>query len=189
MGRWRVGDVIGAVIFGLLAGARLRQVLAGEVALVVLVAQAGLAAFLMLARRPEKITASLSQRLTAWGAVLLPFGLQIADVPPAALWLSVLGVAFSVWGLVSLGRSFGIAPADRGLVTRGAYRVVRHPMYLGEMASYLALGLARVSLWNVLLLVLILGLFVVRIRWEEALIAGYETYRSQVRWRLLPGVW
>ncbi len=187
--RWRVGDVIGAVIFALLAGARLRQVMAGEVALVVLVVQAGLAAFLMLARRPEKTTASVRQRLTAWGAVLLPFGLQIVDVPPMALWLSVLGVAFSVWGLASLGRSFGIAPADRGLVTHGAYRVVRHPMYLGEMMSYLALGLARVNVWNVLLLGLILVLFVVRIRWEEALIAGYEGYQERVRWRLVPWVW
>jgi protein-S-isoprenylcysteine O-methyltransferase Ste14 len=49
--------------------------------------------------------------------------------------LQQVGVAIVVTCILTLGRSFGFAAADRGVVTRGAYAVVRHPMY----ASYLLL--------------------------------------------------
>ena len=39
--------------------------------------------------------------------------------------------------LGTLGRSFGIVAANRGVKTRGPYRLVRHPAYFGYLMSYL----------------------------------------------------
>jgi protein-S-isoprenylcysteine O-methyltransferase Ste14 len=46
--------------------------------------------------------------------------------------LLVAGLAFSIYAAASLGRCFGLSAEARGLVTSGAYRLVRHPLYLGE---------------------------------------------------------
>jgi protein-S-isoprenylcysteine O-methyltransferase Ste14 len=57
----------------------------------------------------------------------------------SALWVSsafiAAGTLFTLWSLATLGRCFGIFPEARGLVTRGPYRWVRHPVYLGELIS------------------------------------------------------
>ena len=36
-------------------------------------------------------------------------------------------------GKVVLGRSFGLVPANRGIVARGPYLLVRHPIYAGYL--------------------------------------------------------
>jgi protein-S-isoprenylcysteine O-methyltransferase Ste14 len=51
--------------------------------------------------------------------------------------LMVAGGAFTIYSLASLRHCFGIAPEARGLVTTGAYRLVRHPMYVGEFIACL----------------------------------------------------
>ncbi len=187
--RWRLGDGIGAALFGLLLGARLAQVTAGQWTAFPLAAQAGLAAFLFLTRRAETAAANGRRKLTAWLAAVLPFGLQPSGAADGWTALAFGGVLFSLWGLVSLGRSFGIAPADRGLVTGGAYRLVRHPMYAGEFVSFFAVTLSNPTAWNGLLLGIILLVFVLRIGWEERILTGYAAYCQRVRWRLLPGIW
>src|SRR5204862_6996301 len=55
----------------------------------------------------------------------------------------ILGILFAAWSLAFLGRCFGMFPEVRGLVLRGPYRVVRHPVYLGEIVA--ALGLLVVK--------------------------------------------
>ncbi|GAP06153.1 phospholipid methyltransferase [Anaerolinea thermolimosa] len=192
MKRWKAGDWIGAVVFALLLGVRLAQVAQGQIMAVPLACQAGLAAFLMLARRPEQGGVFWTRKLTAWLAALLPFGLQAGESTNFWLGVSLLGVGFSLWGLVSLGRSFGIAPALRGLITGGAYRLVRHPMYAGELLSYAAVTAGHFRLWNLALTGALLALFVLRIEWEEELLeesTDYAEYARQVRWRMIPGVW
>ena len=89
-----------------------------------------------------------------------------------------------------LGTRFGIAPADRGLVAHGPYRLVRHPMYLGELV--LRLALVSVSPQPILsagLFVALAAIQVSRARREERIIAGYPQYTVQVPYRLIPGVW
>jgi hypothetical protein len=49
--------------------------------------------------------------------------------------LLVGGLAFSIYAAASLGRSFALAAEARELVTSGAYRLVRHPIYLGELVA------------------------------------------------------
>jgi protein-S-isoprenylcysteine O-methyltransferase Ste14 len=103
--------------------------------------------------------------------------------------LQIIGSAVWLWALISLGRSFGIAPADRGLKTQGPYRFIRHPMYAGELINSLGAVIA-VATAQGLIVFSIWWLFqMLRILKEEPVIAGYGEYRQAVRWRILPGVW
>ena len=61
----------------------------------------------------------------------------------AASAVVVLGTLFTIWSLATLGRCFGLFPEVRGLVLRGPYRLVRHPVYLGEIVSAVGLLMAR----------------------------------------------
>ena len=124
-------------------------------------------------------------------AAILP--LTIIDPVSMPLpWVlsGVMGYALVLWSLLTLGSSFGIAPADRGLVMQGPYRWVRHPMYLGELVLRMSLVAASpqpiisIALWVTLAVIQVL-----RASREEHIISGYETYARQVRFRLIPGVW
>lgn len=124
-------------------------------------------------------------------AAVLPAAARLPQSPGLALTLIALaGYGLILWSLLVLGGRFGIAPADRGLVTGGPYRLVRHPMYLGELLLRGALVASAPDLLPAVLLGLALAFIqVLRIRREEGLIRGYPSYASQVRFRLIPGVW
>jgi protein-S-isoprenylcysteine O-methyltransferase Ste14 len=111
----------------------------------------------------------------------------------AALQLS--GLAWQVLAKATLGRSFGLLPAQRGLVTRGPYRVVRHPIYLGYLVSHIGFLLANFSVHNLLVLVLLYLAQAVRMWREESVLmageqqAAYCAYRAAVRYRIVPYVY
>jgi protein-S-isoprenylcysteine O-methyltransferase Ste14 len=101
------------------------------------------------------------------------------------------GTLFSIWSLASLGRCFGLLPEVRGLVVRGPYRLVRHPVYLGELVSAFGILIAKPQP----LTVAIFGLFVVLQFWRtvfeeralrDAFPVEYPAYQARVP-RLVPG--
>ena len=57
--------------------------------------------------------------------------------------VSAAGLAIVIVGKLALGRSFGIAPANRGGVIRGPYLRVRHPIYSGYLVTHAAFLLAH----------------------------------------------
>jgi len=102
---------------------------------------------------------------------------------------SVIGFLLSIWALLSLGEAAGIAPADRGLVRRGPYQYIRHPMYAGYLIRVLPVLFYRFSCWKYAIFGLILVTIVMRILLEERVIAEYPAYKQSVRWRIVPYVW
>jgi protein-S-isoprenylcysteine O-methyltransferase Ste14 len=105
--------------------------------------------------------------------------------------LVMVSVALMIYARLTLGRSIGYVPADRGIITSGAYRFVRHPIYSGLFVTLLAFCLRAYSPLNLLLSVVLIGLFMLKSVIEEHFLRGnpeYAAYMKQVRWRWLPGV-
>jgi hypothetical protein len=75
-------------------------------------------------------------------APFLPAGGHREGLVVAADLLATLGLAYSVWGLAYLRRSFSIIPEARRLVTGGPYSLSRHPVYLGEIVAAIGVNLA-----------------------------------------------
>jgi protein-S-isoprenylcysteine O-methyltransferase Ste14 len=106
--------------------------------------------------------------------------------------LQLVGLAVAIVSLGTLGRSFGLVAANRGVKTRGPYGFVRHPAYTGYLITYLAYVAENPSLRNVALLCLSTAFQLVRIREEERVLSadeGYRAYRGSVRYRLVPLVY
>jgi protein-S-isoprenylcysteine O-methyltransferase Ste14 len=109
--------------------------------------------------------------------------------------LQFAGLAWQVLAKAALGRSFGLLPADRGLVTSGPYRVVRHPIYLGYLIAHVAFLLSNFSIQNLLVLTLLYLAQGLRMWREEAVLkagdqrAAYEAYCATVRYRIVPFVY
>ena len=102
---------------------------------------------------------------------------------------SAIGLLVIIGGKLSLGRSFGLVPANRGVVTTGLYRLVRHPIYLGYLVTHLAFLAAHPTPWNVSLLVCADLALALRALEEERTLArdaAYAAYRARVRWRVGP---
>lgn len=160
-----------------------------------LAVQNGIIAWCFLIRRTPVRTAGLAGLLLAGATTMLPLlalsSAAHSALEPVALALELCSLAWICWGLLSLGRSFGVSPADRGVVTHGPYRLVRHPIYAGEIAFTLAYTLGSPSWQNALVLALLASCQVVRALWEEEVLShntAYREYRARVPWRLLPGV-
>lgn len=151
-----------------------------------------------LIRRPAR---AVSYRPVDWmlafggtfgGVLFRPTGLHTSWGVNAGLAVQLLGLAVCVASFLTLGRSFGFAAADRGLVRRGPYAVVRHPIYASYFILQTGYLLQSLAAWNALVMVFVTGCNIGRAVVEERLLVtneSYELYRRDVRWRLVPGVW
>ncbi len=118
------------------------------------------------------------------------------------VWVVVVGDALVALGLVGTqivvmqnnyaGASITVE-ADQPLVSNGLYGIVRHPMYSGTLVMMVGTPLALGSLWGLLAVLVSVPILVARILDEEYALtdelAGYRDYQTQVRHRLIPGVW
>jgi protein-S-isoprenylcysteine O-methyltransferase Ste14 len=105
--------------------------------------------------------------------------------------LSAVGLIVVVLGKLSLGRSFGLVPANRGVVSTGVYRFVRHPIYLGYLITHVGFLLANPAVWNLVLLAAADLALMLRARCEEQTLSAdpaYRDYMRRVLWRVVPGV-
>jgi protein-S-isoprenylcysteine O-methyltransferase Ste14 len=143
-------------------------------------------------RRPSRSPVAFAACAVAMGPIAV-FGYPPPQAPDVVVLIGdLIAVVFCVWLLFAvlfLGRCFGVLPAARGLVTRGPYGVVRHPVYLGEIGAFVGLAIAAPTVGNgILLLVFAFGQ-ALRMRYEEAALREafpeYEDYARRVP-RVLP---
>ena len=109
----------------------------------------------------------------------------------ATVLLSAAGLSVVIAGKLSLGRSFGLMPANRGVVSSGLYRLVRHPIYLGYLITHSGFVAANPTVWNIAMLVGADIALMWRAVCEEETLRrddAYRAYQNTVRWRVLPGV-
>jgi protein-S-isoprenylcysteine O-methyltransferase Ste14 len=119
-----------------------------------------------------------------------------ADVFGYVGWtLAMAGVFLLAWSTLKLGRSFTPfpRPLPQGqLVTAGAYRMVRHPIYLAVLAACLGLALATGSPLRLLLVLVLFVFFDLKARREERWLQekypGYASYKTQVK-KLIPWIY
>ena len=106
--------------------------------------------------------------------------------------LQVLGLSCVIVGFATIGKSFGVVAANRGLKVGGPYRFVRHPIYMSHSITLIGLTLANLWWYNAAVLITVTIFQVFRMQAEERVLAAtsdYDAYRGRVRWRLLPGVY
>ena len=101
----------------------------------------------------------------------------------AAILITSAGLAFSVYSLGWLGRSFGVVPQARKLVRSGPYRYVRHPLYVGEFITFTGALLTVVTPFSALVFGFFVAVQTYRALQEEKVLKDafpdYESYMAQ----------
>lgn len=154
-------------------------------------------AFFTLIRRP---TTRLSMRLGDWmlamtatcaGLLIVPGQVLSESLVTVGVLLFIGGNLFQLWAKLVLRRSFGVAPANRGVKITGPYKYVRHPMYVGYGIVHISLLLLMFMPINLLIYAIGWWAQILRIKAEERVLSqdpAYGEYMKQVKWRLIPGV-
>ncbi len=118
-------------------------------------------------------------------AGFLPGGVRRDWLVLPADVIATVGLAYSVWGLAYLRRSFSIIPEARRLVTGGPYRLSRHPVYLGEILTAIGINLATTGWLGAIAVLYFIACELLRMRWEEGVLsrafpADYPDYAREV---------
>ena len=162
-----------------------------------LLASEALVVVLTICRRaPLAVDRSVRARVLTTMSLVGPPLVQPATTLPLASEIftavfAAIGLLIVIGGKMSLGRSFGLMPANRGIVSTGLYSVVRHPIYLGYLITHVGFVLAHPTLWNLAVLATSDLALLTRAVCEERTLEHAEEYRAyqqRVRWRVVPGL-
>ncbi len=140
----------------------------------------------------RSMKARLLTLISIMGPPLLMPGAAAALAPELiTVLMSIAGLSIVIAGKATLGRSFAVLPANRGVVSSGIYRIVRHPIYMGYLLTHAAFLIASPSLFNLTTLLVADAALLARAVCEESTLAldpEYRSYQSRVRWRVDPGL-
>jgi protein-S-isoprenylcysteine O-methyltransferase Ste14 len=170
--------------------------LAGAINVVWLTGAAFMAVMSFARIAPRAASVNL-RTIAASGAMLIlpclmrPTNLSTGALATTGLVFELIGVSLTQVARVYMGRSFGVLPANRGIVSKGPFRWVRHPIYFGWFVLSIGYAMSYPNDRNIMLIVITLPFMVWRIDQEEGLLsqdADYQRYKGRVRYRLWPGV-
>ena len=157
-----------------------------------------LLATMIVRRPPKRVTPNPLYWLLAFVATYWPaltVGLIQKGYALVPDWVTeivgLLGLVVTVWARLSLGRNIGFVPAQREIVTTGAYSYMRHPIYTGLFLGYFGLAFRAFSVRNALILALGIAWFVIKSVVEEKFLSAdpqYAAYLKRVRARWVPFV-
>jgi protein-S-isoprenylcysteine O-methyltransferase Ste14 len=164
--------------------------------LLLLISELLVLVFTLLRRRAQTVDRSVMSVLVTTVSVAGSSLVRAAEGPGllpdmVTTVASGVGLLIVIGAKFTLGRSFGIIPANRGIVAAGMYRFVRHPIYAGYVLTHFAFALAHPIPRNILLLAVADAALIVRALREERLLAGdaeYQSYCRRVAWHLVPGI-
>src|SRR5207244_10707224 len=119
--------------------------------------------------------------------------LRASDAAPVAAdavtaIVSAVGLIIVIAGKIALGRSFGVVPANRGVVVRGPYGLVRHPIYTGYLVTHACFLMAHPSSWNLSVVLIADAALILRALKEERVLStdvAYQQYCRRVGWHLV----
>jgi protein-S-isoprenylcysteine O-methyltransferase Ste14 len=126
-----------------------------------------------------------------------PFNIRIISAMEVVQWMAgilcIAGLAFCVWARATLGRNWsGTITLKEGheLIERGPYRLVRHPIYTGLLAMFLATAIAFGHLGGIVAVILAFASFWIKLSEEERLMLQqfpdqYRSYQQRVK-RIIP---
>jgi len=164
--------------------------------LLLLVSESLIVVLTVIRRRAQIIDRSTAAAVATTLSIVGPPLLRAGDTPEllpdmVTAIVSAIGLLVVIGGKMTLGRSFGIVPANRGVVARGPYTYVRHPIYLGYLITHVAFVLAQPTAFNLAIVVIADSALIVRALIEERVLSmdvEYQTYCQRVAWHLVPGV-
>ena len=164
--------------------------------LLLLVGEALVVILTVARRRAVQVDRSVAAGILTMLSVAGPPMLRASDVASlvpdvATAMISAVGLGLVVIGKMALGRSFGLVPANRGIVVRGPYTVVRHPIYTGYLITHVAFFMADPTGWNAAVILIADTALILRALMEERVLsadAEYQSYCRRVGWHLVPGV-
>ena len=197
--RRALGDCVLAGFFLLAmlpAGRELKFSLAGVANIVWLVGAAIMAVMSFARFAPRSVTVNLQTIAASGGMLILPCFMRpthasSGGLATAGLIFELFGVLLTQVARVYMGRSFGVLPANRGIVSKGPFRWVRHPIYFGWLILSIGYAMSFASERNVVLIAMTLPFMVWRISQEEKHLTAdpeYRRYMDRVRYRLWPGI-
>jgi protein-S-isoprenylcysteine O-methyltransferase Ste14 len=150
--------------------------------------------FLLIQRKgtwsASAYTTAIAFAGTASALCVAPVGATLAP-DYITMPLIMVGTAISLAAKLSLRRSFGLVPANRGVKSGGAYRFVRHPMYTGYVINHIGFFLLFSSAWNLAIYATCWILLYLRAIEEEKFLLNdpeYGAYAKTVRARIIPGL-
>jgi len=144
-----------------------------------------------LASRASHIVPLIIGVILLWSEKLRAGFLSNKIFPPseelylAGVCLVALGLAFTVWARIHLGRNWSgtvTVKQDHELVRDGPYRHVRHPIYTGLLLAFIGCALARDEWRGVLGIAIIYAGFWRKLKLEERWMTEQfgEAYRRYI---------
>ncbi|WP_426225598.1 methyltransferase family protein [Pseudarthrobacter sp. DSP2-3-2b1] len=155
--------------------------------------------YFLLTRNPASArNGRIAPTAAAYVGTFLPFlfayagGSEVSEgLALFAVGLMALGMSFTVLSLMTLGKSFGVEPQVRTLVQHGPYRLIRNPLYVGEMVTLTGAVCFSPTLVKWVILLALGAIQAYRATQEELLLEEnlpeYAAYKLRTK-RFVPGL-